>query len=97
MPGTGRSAAKINAWRRKGGVTVTQKDQNAQGDTGIFDMRANTVTLTGQCGGDPGQDVVRGRKLMVDLTSGVSTIDGAEALFGRGRAWAAEKALGAKK
>ena len=55
---------------------VTQKDQTATGDLGIFDMKANTVTLTG----NPvvmtqGQNVLRGEKLVVDLTSGVSRVE----------------------
>ncbi len=40
---------------------MIQKDQNAQGDTGIFDMRANTVTLIGNVVVTRGQDVLRGR------------------------------------
>jgi lipopolysaccharide export system protein LptA len=55
---------------------VTQKDQTATGDLGVFDMKANTVTLTG----NPvvmtqGQNVLRGEKLVVDLTSGVSRVE----------------------
>ena len=55
---------------------VTQKDQTATGELGIFDMKANTVTLTG----NPvimtqGQNVLRGGKLVVDLTSGVSRVE----------------------
>ena len=88
---------QIRRIEAKGGVTVIQKDQNAQGDTGIFDMRANTVTLLGNVVVTRGQDVVRGRKLTVDLTSGTSKIDGAEALFGRGGAMGPEKALGGEK
>jgi lipopolysaccharide export system protein LptA len=88
---------QIRLIEAKGGVTVIQKDQNAQGDTGIFDMRANTVTLVGNVVVTRGQDVVRGRKLTVDLTSGTSKIDGAEALFGRSGAMGPEKALGGEK
>jgi lipopolysaccharide export system protein LptA len=75
---------QIRLIEAKGGVTVIQKDQNAQGDTGLFDMRANTVTLVGNVVVTRGQDVLRGRKLTVDLTSGTSKIDGAEALFQQG-------------
>jgi lipopolysaccharide export system protein LptA len=88
---------QIRRIEAKGGVTVIQKDQNAQGDTGVFDMRANTVTLVGNVVVTRGQDVLRGRKLTVDLTSGTSTIDGAEALFGRSGAMGPEKAIGLGK
>jgi lipopolysaccharide export system protein LptA len=82
-PGGQQQIRRIEA---KGGVVVTQKDQNAQGDSGIFDMRANTVTLVGNVIVTRGQDVLRGRRLVVDLATGTSKIDGAEALFqGGGR------------
>ena len=45
-PGPGRQA-EIRRLEAKGGVIVNQKDQTATGDSGIFDMRANTVTLIG--------------------------------------------------
>ncbi len=67
-----------------GGVLVTQKDQNAAGDSGIFDMQSNTVTLNGNVVVTRGKDVVRGQRLVVDLNTGVSRIDGGrvDALFG---------------
>ncbi len=67
-----------------GGVTVTQRDQNAVGDNGVFDMQANTVTLNGNVVVTHGKDIVRGQRLTVDLGTGVSKIDGGrvDALFG---------------
>ena len=67
---------RIKRLEARGGVVVTQKDQTATGELGIFDMKTNTVTLTG----NPvvmtqGQNVLRGGKLVVDLTSGVSRIE----------------------
>jgi lipopolysaccharide export system protein LptA len=69
-----------------GDVRVTQKDQTAAGDTGIFDMQSNTVTLNGNVVVTHGKDVVKGQRLVVDLTTGVSRIDGGrvDALFGSG-------------
>jgi lipopolysaccharide export system protein LptA len=71
-PGGEKSIKRIEA---KGGVTVVQKDQNAAGDAAIFNMRENTVTLTGNVVVTRGQDVLRGQRLVVDLTSGVSKMD----------------------
>jgi lipopolysaccharide export system protein LptA len=67
---------RIKRLEARGGVVVTQKDQTATGELGIFDMKTNTVTLTG----NPvimtqGQNVLRGGKLVVDLTSGVSRVE----------------------
>ena len=52
-------------------MVVTQKDQTATGDLGLFDMKTNTVTLTGNVVMTQGQNVLRGERLVVDLTSGV--------------------------
>jgi lipopolysaccharide export system protein LptA len=70
--GSGKQIRRIEA---KGGVTVTQQDQNAAGDSGIFDMRANTVTLVGNVVVTRGRDVLRGHRLVVDLDNGVSKMD----------------------
>jgi lipopolysaccharide export system protein LptA len=59
-----------------GGVRVTQRDQNAAGDTGIFDTQSNTVTLSGNVVVTRGKDVVKGERLVVDLGTGVSRIEG---------------------
>ncbi len=71
-PGGERQIKRIEA---KGGVTVVQKDQNAAGDSATFNMRENTVTLVGNVVVTRGQDVLRGQRLIVDLTSGVSRMD----------------------
>jgi lipopolysaccharide export system protein LptA len=71
-PGGEKSIKRIEA---KGGVTVVQKDQNASGDAAIFNMRENIVTLTGNVVVTRGQDVLRGQRLVVDLTNGVSKMD----------------------
>jgi lipopolysaccharide export system protein LptA len=71
-PGGQRQIRRIEA---KGGVTVVQKDQNATGDSAVFNMRENTVTLIGNVVVTRGQDVLRGQRLVVDLTSGVSRMD----------------------
>jgi lipopolysaccharide export system protein LptA len=67
-----------------GEVLVIQKEQTAAGDSGIFDMPSNTVTLNGNVVVTHGKDVVKGQRLVVDLGTGVSRIDGGrvDALFG---------------
>ena len=71
-PSGHRQIRRIEA---KGGVLVVQKDQYASGDTATFNMRENTVTLVGSVVVTRGQDVLRGQRLVVDLTSGVSKMD----------------------
>ena len=82
-PGPG-GEQRIKRLEARGGVVVTQKDQTATGELGIFDMKANTVTLTG----NPvvmtqGQNVLRGEKLVVDLTSGISRVESSKGGQGR--------------
>ncbi len=66
---------QIRRVEAKGGVLVTQKDQTATGESGIFDMQGNTVTLLGNVVISQGQNLVRGDRLTVDLTSGVSRVE----------------------
>ena len=82
-PGAGEQQ-QIRRIEATGGVLVTQKGQNAAGDSGIFDMQSNTVTLNGNVVVTHDKDVVRGQRLVVDLGTGVSRIDGGrvDALFG---------------
>ena len=74
---------KIKRLEARGGVVVTQKKQTATGDLGIFDMKANTVTLTGNVMMTQGKNVLRGERLVVNLTSGVSRVESGK--NGKGR------------
>jgi len=102
-PGGDRQIRLIEA---KGDVVVVQKDQNATGDAATFNMRENTVTLVGNVVVTRGVDILRGQRLTVDLTSGVSKMDGGrvDGIFQAGprnlpdqRGGAAEKSAGAEK
>ena len=73
-PGPG-GQQRIKRLEARGGVVVTQKEQTATGDLGLFDMQTNTVTLTGNVVMTQGQNVLRGDRLVVDLTSGVSRVE----------------------
>ena len=79
-PGGQQQIRRIEA---KGGVVVVQKEQNASGDSATFNMRENSVTLVGNVVVTRGTDILRGQRLVVDLTSGVSKMDQGpvEALF----------------
>jgi lipopolysaccharide export system protein LptA len=58
-----------------GGVIVTNQDQKATGDFGVFDMPTNTATITGNVVVTQGQNVMRGEKLVVDLNTGLSRME----------------------
>jgi lipopolysaccharide export system protein LptA len=63
-----------------GNVIVTQKDQTATGDSAIYDLKSNTVTLVAAAGGNvavtQGPNVMTGERLVVDLTTSVSHLSG---------------------
>jgi lipopolysaccharide export system protein LptA len=73
-PGPG-GASQISKLEAKGNVVVIQKDQTATGDTGLFDMKSNTVTLLSNVVVSQGPNVLHGERLVVDLTTGVSRVD----------------------
>ena len=73
-PGPG-GASSIKRLEARGNVVVTQKDQVVTGETAVFDTKTNLVTMLGgvvltQC-----KNVLRGDRLMVDMTTGVSRVE----------------------
>ncbi|MBR0834985.1 LPS ABC transporter substrate-binding protein LptA [Bradyrhizobium manausense] len=73
-PGPG-GASSIKRLEARGNVVVTQKDQVVTGETAVFDTKTNLITMLGgvvltQC-----QNVLRGDRLMVDMTTGVSRVE----------------------
>ena len=81
-PGPG-GQQRIKKLEARGGVVVTQKQQTATGDLGLFDMESNTVTLSGNVVMTQGQNVLKGDKLVVDLTNGVSRVESGKGGQGR--------------
>jgi lipopolysaccharide export system protein LptA len=73
-PGPGGSSS-IKRLEARGSVVVKQKDQVVTGDKAVFDTKANLITMSGgvvltQC-----KNVLRGDRLMVDMTTGVSRVE----------------------
>jgi lipopolysaccharide export system protein LptA len=66
---------QIKRAEAKGDVLVTQKDQTAKGDNGVFDVKSNTITLTGSVVVTQGTNVLRGDRMLVDLNTGVSRVE----------------------
>lgn len=74
QPGPGGSSS-IKRLEARGNVVVTQKDQVVTGETAVFDTKTNLITMLGgvvltQC-----KNVLRGDRLMVDMTTGVSRVE----------------------
>lgn len=66
---------QIKRAEAKGDVLVTQKDQTAKGDNGVFDIKTNSVTLTGNVVVTQGTNVLRGDRMIVNLDTGVSRVE----------------------
>jgi lipopolysaccharide export system protein LptA len=73
-PGPG-GASSIKRLEARGSVVVTQKDQVVTGETAIFDTKANLITMLGGVVLTNCQNVLRGDRLMVDMTTGVSRVE----------------------
>jgi lipopolysaccharide export system protein LptA len=73
-------SSQIRRMEAKGAVVVTQKDQTATGESAIYDLKSNTVTLVAAAGGNvavtQGPNVMTGERLVVDLTTSVSHLSG---------------------
>jgi lipopolysaccharide export system protein LptA len=71
----GSDTQRIRRLEAKGHVVVTQKDQTASGETGVFDMRKNTITLQGNVVVSQGRNILRGERLVVDMATGTSRME----------------------
>jgi lipopolysaccharide export system protein LptA len=79
-------SSQIRRMEAKGNVIVTQKDQTATGELGIYDTTENTVTLSspgsGKVSVTQGPNILRSPRLVVHLDTGISHfVGGVEALL----------------
>jgi lipopolysaccharide transport protein LptA len=72
---SGEPGKQIRHLNGKGHVILTKMDQVATGNAISFDAKSNTATLLGNVSVTQGQNVVRGDKLVVDLTTGEARVD----------------------
>jgi lipopolysaccharide export system protein LptA len=73
-PGPGGSSS-VKRLEARGNVVVARKDQVVTGETAVIDTKANLITVLGgvvltQC-----KNVLRGDRLLVDMTTGVSRVE----------------------
>src|SRR4051812_26527959 len=73
-PGPGGSSS-IRRLEARGNVVVTQKDQIVTGETAVFETRTNLITMLGSVVLTQCKNVLRGDRLMVDMTTGVSRVE----------------------
>jgi lipopolysaccharide export system protein LptA len=84
MVGPGKQ--DIRRIEARGGVTVVSKDQNASGELGIYDLKANTITLTGNVVITQGKNVMHGDRVVFDTITGDARVESGATVQDRVRA-----------
>ncbi|WP_170003645.1 LptA/OstA family protein [Pseudopontixanthobacter vadosimaris] len=59
-----------------GGVTITRADESARGNVAVYDFNRRIITLAGDVRLRRGSDTLNGGRLVIDLRTGISSIDG---------------------
>lgn len=59
-----------------GKVFVSSPEETAQGDIGVYDVPAKVITLTGKVVLTRGDNVIRGQRLVLNMATGHSQIEG---------------------
>jgi lipopolysaccharide export system protein LptA len=59
-----------------GGVVVTRGNERASGNVAVYDFNRKLITMVGNVALRRGTDTLNGGRLVIDLTTGISNIDG---------------------
>ena len=70
----GSAVGAVRSLVAEGSVFYMTPNEQAKGDRGEYDYKADTITLTGNVTVTRGENVIAGDKLVVDVKSGRSTI-----------------------
>jgi lipopolysaccharide export system protein LptA len=70
------SNSQISLIEAEGNVLLTTPNEKAWGNTGTYDVRNKTATLVGAVVLTQGETVLHGEKLVMDLNTGHSRLDG---------------------
>jgi lipopolysaccharide export system protein LptA len=73
---TDAGSLKIQRIMATGGVTVTRGNERASGDVAVYDFNRRIITMAGNVHLNRGTDTLNGGRLVIDLRSGVSSVDG---------------------
>lgn len=72
----GMGGIEIDRIDASGNVVVTKSDQTARGNVAIYDLNAKLITMLGDVTLTQGANRLTGGRLVMDLNSGRSTVDG---------------------
>lgn len=73
---TNDGGVKIQRLDATGDVLVTRGNQSARGDVATYDFNRRIITMVGNVVLHRGSDSMNGARLVIDLDSGLSTVDG---------------------
>lgn len=73
------NGVEIDRLDASGGVTVTRGNERASGSVAIYDLNRKLITLIGNVQLNQGANRLAGSRMVIDLTSGRSTVDGSAA------------------
>lgn len=59
-----------------GGVTVSRGNERARGNVAVYDFNRRIITMAGDVRLNRGGDTLNGGRLVIDLRTGVSSVDG---------------------
>jgi lipopolysaccharide export system protein LptA len=59
-----------------GGVQVQRGNQSARGDVAVYDLNRRIITMAGNVALNRGGDTLNGGRLVINLATGVSSVDG---------------------
>jgi len=76
QPGGGASGVEIDRIDASGNVVVTKGNETAKGNVAIYDLNSRLITMLGNVSLTQGTNRLTGGRLVIDLTSGRSTVDG---------------------
>ncbi|MEJ7933285.1 LptA/OstA family protein [Sphingobium sp. AN558] len=82
--GAGANNVEVDRIDASGNVVVTKADQRARGNVGIYDLNSRIITMLGNVALDQGANHLTGGRLIMDLNSGRSTVDGRSSGGGSG-------------
>lgn len=69
-----KAAKQIRRLEAQGNVIMTNGDQMASADEGVYDPNGRTMTLTGNARATQGDNVVTGHTVTIDIASGVTRV-----------------------
>ena len=73
---TDTGSLQIQRIEATGGVVVTRGGERASGDVAVYDFDRKLITMAGNVALRRGTDTLIGGRLVIDLTTGISNIDG---------------------